>query len=61
MVIMEETINEIMEYVRRKTAAYSYLDQAQIYEELSARMTDLNADAMRNEYLGTDDYLIDGV
>lgn len=60
MVIMEETINEIMEYVRSKTARYSYLDQALIFEELTSKMEDLNADALRNEYT-SDDYLLDGV
>jgi hypothetical protein len=57
---MEETINEIMEYVRSKAARYSYLDQALIFEELTSKMEDLNADALRNEYT-SDDYLIDGV
>lgn len=57
---MEETINEIMEYVMSKTANYSYLDQALIFEELATKMEDLNADALRNEYT-SDDYLIDGV
>ncbi len=57
---MEETINEIMEYVKHKTDGYSYLDQALIFEELASRMEDLNADALRNEYT-SDDYLIDGV
>lgn len=57
---MEETINEIMEYVKHKTDGYSYLDQALIFEELTSRMEDLNTDALRNEYT-SDDYLIDGV
>lgn len=59
---MEEVINEIMEYVKRKTAAFSYMDQAQIYQELESRLADLNADALKNEYLGGgDDYILDGV
>lgn len=57
---MEETINEIMEYVMSKTANYSYLDQALIFEELASKMEDLNTDALRSEYT-SDDYLIDGV
>lgn len=61
---MEEVINEIMEYVRRKTSDFSYMDQAQIFSELESRMADLNADALKSEYLGTvgtDEYIIDGV
>lgn len=58
---MDEVINEIMEYVRQKTADFSYMDQAQIYNELESRMADLNADALESEYLGGDDYLLDGV
>lgn len=58
---MEEVINEIMEYVKRKTADFSSLDQAQIFEDLSSRMNDLNADALKAEYLGSEDYLLDGV
>lgn len=49
-----------MEYVRKKTGGYSYLDQALIFEELTSKMEDLNADALCNEYT-SDDYLIDGV
>lgn len=58
---MEEVINEILEFVKQKTGDFSYLDQAQIFEDLAGRMSALNADAMRAEYLGTDDYLLDGV
>lgn len=60
--LMKETINEIMEYVKRKTSDFSYSDQAQIYQDLESRLADLNADALKNEYLGGgDDYLLDGV
>lgn len=58
---MEETISDIMEYVKRKVNRFGYMDQAQIYEDLARRMADLNADALKEEYLGSDDYLIDGV
>lgn len=58
---MDEVINEIMEYVRRKTADFSNMDQAQIFEELTNRMGDLNADALKAEYLGSIDYLLDGI
>lgn len=58
---MEDVINDIMEYVKLKVNGFSYMDQAQIYEDLARRMTDLNADALKEEYLSSDDYLIDGV
>lgn len=48
---MEEVINEIVEYVRRKTSGFSYMDQAMIYEDLAGRMSDLNSDALCEEYL----------
>lgn len=57
---MDEVVNEIMEMVRRKVAPFSNMDQAQIYEELSSRMSDCNLDALHREYTG-DDYLLDGV
>ena len=58
---MEEVINEIVEFAKKKTGDFTYSDQALIYEELSSRMSDLNCDSLRNEYLGDNDYLIDGV
>lgn len=58
---MEEAINEIMEFVERKVAGFSNMDQALMFEELVSRMSDLNADALKAEYLGTDEYIIDGV
>lgn len=48
---MEETINEIMAYVKRKVSGYGHMDQAQIYEDLTGRMSDLNLDALKSEYL----------
>ena len=32
---MEEVVNEIIEYIKRKTKDFSYLDQSQIYEEVA--------------------------
>lgn len=58
---MEEVISEIMETVRHKVADFSHMDQAQIFEELASRMSDLNLDALKAEYLGSDEYIIDGV
>lgn len=48
---MEEVINEIMEYVKCKTSGFSYMDKAMMYEDLAGRMSDLNSDALRDEYL----------
>lgn len=58
---MEEVVNEIMEYIRKKTEDFSYLDQSQIYEEIAGKVSDMNADAMKNEYLNSMDYILDGI
>ena len=58
---MEEIINEIMEYIRKKTEDFTYLDQSQIYEEIAGKVSDMNADAMKNEYLNSVDYILDGI
>lgn len=58
---MEEVVNEIMEYIRKKTEDFTYLDQSQIYEEIAGKVSDMNADAMKNEYLNSMDYILDGV
>lgn len=58
---MEEVVNEIMEYIRKKTEDFSYLDQSQIYEEIAGKVSDMNADAMKNEYLNSIDYILDGI
>lgn len=58
---MEEVVNEIMEYIRKKTEDFTYLDQSQIYEEIAGKMSDMNADAMKNEYLNSMDYILDGI
>ncbi len=59
--IMEEVVNEIIEYIKRKTKDFSYLDQSQIYEEVAGKVSDMNADAMKNEYLNSMDYILDGI
>ncbi len=60
---MEEVINEIMAFTKRKVMEFTDLDRALIFEELSSRMSDLNCDALRSEYLGenNDEYLLDGI
>lgn len=58
---MEEVVNEIIEYIRKKTEDFTYLDQSQIYEEIAGKVSDMNADAMKNEYLNSMDYILDGI
>lgn len=59
---MDEVIEDIMRYVKQKCGDFSYPDQALMYSELESRMADLNADALKAEYLqGGDDYLLDGI
>lgn len=58
---MEEVVNEIIEYIKRKTKDFSYLDQSQIYEEVAGKVSDMNAGAMKNEYLNSMDYILDGI
>ena len=58
---MEEVVNEIMEYIRKKMEDFTYLDQSQIYEEVAGKVSDMNADAMKNEYLNSMDYILDGI
>lgn len=59
---MDEVIEDIMRYIKKKCGGFSYPDQALMYNELESKMADLNADALKAEYLqGGDDYLLDGV
>ncbi len=48
---MDEVINEIVAFVKKKTMDFTLCDQAQIFEELASRMSDLNYDALKTEYL----------
>ncbi len=58
---MDETIEISSHTSRKKTKDFSYPDQAMMYDELASKLCDMNADALRNEYLGNDDYLLDSV
>lgn len=59
---MDEVIEDIMRYIKKKCGDFSYPDQALMYNELESKMADLNADALKAEYLqGGDDYLLDGI
>lgn len=60
---MDEVINDIMQYIKKKCGDFSYPDQALMYNELESKMADLNADALKAEYLGsnTDIYILDSI
>lgn len=52
---MEEIVNRIVAYVKQQTKELSLQDQALVYQELEGRMSDLNLQALH------DDYLADGL
>ena len=52
---MDETIEDIIAYIKKKTKDFSYPDQAMMYDELASKLCDMNADALKSEYLGSDD------
>lgn len=59
---MDEVIEDIVKYIKKKCGRFSYMDQALMYDELETKMKDLNADALKAEYCqGGDDYLLDGI
>lgn len=65
---MEEVIDDIIQYIKKKTSEFGYMDQATIYEELEGRMTSLYEEALMDEYMSgvklkmkDDEYLLDGV
>lgn len=48
---MEEVINEIMEFIKKKTKDFTYMDQQMMYDEIAGKLTDMSLDALKNEYL----------
>lgn len=58
---MDETVEDIIAYIKKKTKDFSCPDQAMMYDELASKLCDMNADALKNEYLDSDDYLLDSV
>lgn len=48
---MEEVIDNIMEYIKKKTENFSYMDQQMMYDEIAGKLTDMSLDALKNEYL----------
>ncbi len=47
---MEEVINEIMEFIRKRTENFSYMDQQLMYDEVARNLADMSLDALKNEY-----------
>lgn len=47
---MEEVINEIMEFIRKRTENFSYMDQQLMYDEVAHNLADMSLDALKNEY-----------
>ena len=52
---MEEIVDKIVAYAKQQTEALSLQDQASVYQELVGRMSELNLEALH------DDYLADGL
>lgn len=52
---MEEIVNRIVAYAKQQTKELTLRDQALVYQELEGRMSDLNLQALH------DDYLADGL
>lgn len=48
---MEEVINEIMEFIKKKTEDFSYMDQQMMFDDLAGKLSDMAVDALKNEYL----------
>ena len=52
---MEDIVNRIVAYAKQQAKELSLQDQALVYQELEGRMSDLNLQALH------DDYLADGL
>lgn len=49
---MEEVIESLVAIIKNKTKDFTYLDQEQMFRDLSGRLNDMSLDAMKCEYLG---------
>lgn len=49
---MEEVIDSLVKIIKDKTKDFTYLDQEQMFRELSGRLNDMSLDALKSEYLG---------
>lgn len=47
---MEQTIEEIMQFIRKRTGEYGWLDQSSIYNELARRIEEENSVCLKMEY-----------
>lgn len=52
---MEETVEEIMEYIKSATEEFSYLDQYVMYEDLQERLRTLGEESLKREYMETEE------
>ena len=50
--LMEEVIESLVAIIKDKTKDFTYLDQEQMFRDLSGRLNDMSLDAMKCEYLG---------
>jgi hypothetical protein len=48
---MEEVINKIMEFIRKNTEDFTYMDQQLIYDDLAGKLSDMSVDALKSEYI----------
>ena len=48
---MEEIVNRIVAYAKQQTKELTLQDQALVYQELEGRMSDLNLQALHDDYL----------
>lgn len=40
-----------MEFIKKKTEKFSYMDQQMMYDEIAGKLTDMSLDALKNEYI----------
>lgn len=40
-----------MEFIKKKTKDFTYMDQQMMYDEIAGKLTDMSLDALKNEYL----------
>lgn len=40
-----------MEFIKKKTENFGYMDQQMMYDEIAGKLTDMSLDALKNEYI----------
>ena len=58
---LQESIDKIVAFAEKELSQYGLMDQATVYQELTNKMSELNQKALMDEYLASDDYIVDGV